>query len=224
MPINNIKNYKHIIWDWNGTLLDDVDIVVDVMNNLLKRRKMPLINKQKYKNIFTFPVKEYYAQLGFNFLIEPFEKLAIEYISEYNNNVYQFKLYDGTEKVLENISNSGISQSILSACQEKDLLKAVSKLNIDEYFINIAGLNNYYAVSKVKRGKDLLTEAGLKPEEVLLIGDTVHDYQVSKELGCHCLLISNGHQSYRRISNCNTNIVRTISDVIEFVNKKANAI
>ena len=95
------KTYGHIIWDWNGTLLDDVDIVIGAMNTLLKRRNLPLLGKEKYKKIFTFPVKEYYAQLGFDFSIEPFEKLAVEYMTELNSDKYQFKLYSGVVKILE---------------------------------------------------------------------------------------------------------------------------
>jgi phosphoglycolate phosphatase len=220
---DTIKAYKHIIWDWNGTLLDDVDIVIDAMNSLLKRRNLPLLDIDKYKNIFTFPVKDYYAQLGFDFNIEPFEQLASEFISEFCSEKYQFRLHNGVEEVLNSINKLGIGQSILSASQEQELIEVVSKLKINDYFIKIAGLNNYYAISKVKRGKDLLADLELEPDEVLLIGDTAHDYEVSKEIGCDCLLISNGHQSNQRISNCNTCIIELISDVIDFIRGEAIA-
>jgi len=213
----SIKGYKHIIWDWNGTLLDDVNIVIDAMNSLLKRRRLPLLDIEKYKDIFTFPVKDYYSRLGFDFNVEPFEKLAIEFISEFSSEKYQFRLHNGVEEVLNSIKSMGISQSVLSASQEQELNNIVSKLNINEYFIRIVGLNNHYAVSKVEKGKYLLVDLGLEPKEVLLIGDTAHDYEVSQEIGCDCLLICNGHQSYQRISNCHTSIIKTISDVVDFI-------
>jgi len=221
MLMDNCKSYKHIMWDWNGTLLDDVVIVIDVMNSLLKRRNLPLLDEEKYKNIFTFPVKDYYAQLGFDFSVEPFEELATEYISEFNSDKYQFMLHPGVEEVLEFMNIIGISQSILSASKEQELIDAVRKFNIDGYFIRIAGLNNHHAVSKVGRGEDLLAELGLKPEEVLLIGDTIHDYEVAEEIGCDCLLVCNGHQSYQRISFCNVNIIEKVSDVINFIKGRA---
>ena len=223
MLMDNCKSYKHFIWDWNGTLLNDVDIVIDAMNSLLKRRNLPLLDEENYKNIFTFPVKDYYAQLGFDFFVEPFEELATEYISEFNSQKYQFRLHPGVEEVLSFVSNMGISQSILSASKEQELIDAVSKLNIDGYFIRIAGLNNHYAVSKVERGKDLLAELGLKPDEVLLIGDTIHDCEVSEEIGCGCLLVCSGHQSYQRIKDCGASIIESISDVIDFINGEAIA-
>lgn len=217
------RNYKHIIWDWNGTLLNDVRVAVDTMNRLLKIRNLQLLDIERYKDIFTFPVKDYYAQLGFDFSVDPFEMLATEYISQFNSNKHKFKLHNGVGNVLKAIKNLGVSQSILSASEEKELIEAVSELNINDYFIRIAGLTNHYAVSKVTRGKELIADLKLNPDGVLLIGDTVHDYDVSKELGCDCLLICNGHQSFRRISDCNTSVVKTISDVIDFIGTEAIA-
>lgn len=223
MLTESIKNFKHVIWDWNGTLLNDVDIAVDAMNSMLERRNLPFLNIERYRNIFTFPVKDYYTQLGFDFSAEPFEKLAAEYISTYNSYSYRFRLYDGVEEILSRIGRLGITQSILSASREPELIEAVRMMNIKDYFIRIAGLNNHYAASKVARGKDLLIDLGLKPDEALLIGDTVHDYEVAAELGCSCLLICSGHQSFRRIQNCNTGIVDTISDVVDFIKVEAIA-
>lgn len=220
---DSIEAYRHIIWDWNGTLLDDVDIVIDAMNKMLRRRDLPLLDIERYKNIFTFPVKDYYTQLGFNFNREPFEKLAFEFIKEFNSAKYRFRLYDCAVEVLKSVKRLGIGQSILSASQEQDLIDDVGRLNINDYFIRIAGLNDHYAISKVARGKGLLTDLSLKSDEVLLIGDTVHDYEVSQEIGCDCLLICNGHQSYKRISSCDTNIIETISDVIGFIKAEAIA-
>lgn len=215
--LNSIKSYKHIIWDWNGTLLDDVNIVIEAMNSLLRRRELPLLDILKYKDIFAFPVKDYYEQLGFDFHVEPFEQLAFEYISEFNSEKHQFKLHDGVLEVLEFIKSIGVGQSILSASKEQELNDAVNKLNISKYFIRVVGLNNHYAASKLERGKELLDDLGLNPKEVLFIGDTIHDYEVAKEIGCDCLIICNGHQNFKRISSCDTNIINTISKVVDFI-------
>lgn len=213
------KKYKHIFWDWNGTLLDDVDIVIDVMNRLLGKRGMPLLDAEKYRNIFTFPVSDYYASLGFDFSIEPFEKLAFEFFSEFNSSSYIFRLHKGAEAILKNIQDMDIGQSVLSASREKELKNDIEKLNISGYFYRIAGLYNHLAMSKVNRGRELLAEIGLEPDDVLLIGDTGHDYEVSRELGCDCLLVSSGHQSFQRISNYNTGIVGDITKVCEYLVK-----
>ena len=50
---------KHIVWDWNGTLVNDAWLFVELMNEELKQRNLSLIDIEKYKEHFTFPVKQY---------------------------------------------------------------------------------------------------------------------------------------------------------------------
>ena len=59
--------YKHVIWDWNGTLVDDTWLFVDIMNGVLKDRNLQGITLDDYRNVFDFPVEDYYTKLGFNF-------------------------------------------------------------------------------------------------------------------------------------------------------------
>ena len=77
-----MNKYEYIVWDWNGTILNDVNICVDVINALLKRRRMKEISINEYKNSFCFPVINYYKKLGFNFKKESFDSIAVEYMNE----------------------------------------------------------------------------------------------------------------------------------------------
>ncbi len=215
--VNLSRKYQHIIWDWNGTLLNDVSIVVEAMNTMLIKRGLPLLDIARYKEIFTFPVKEYYNKLGFNFEMEPFETLAAEFISVFDLEKYNFKLFDGAEQVLSDIKASGLKQYILSATQQSDLEKAIEPLGISSFFDRITGLDNHYAASKIEVGIALMDQLKLKPERVLLVGDTLHDFEVSKALQCDCLLVCYGHQSYNRISEAEANFINDISELIPFL-------
>ena len=77
----DLKKYTHIIWDWNGTLLDDAWLCVDVMNGMLEERGMKLKTVDEYRELFDFPVRDYYEKLGFNFKDEPFDKVGMEFIT-----------------------------------------------------------------------------------------------------------------------------------------------
>lgn len=206
------KKYKHIIWDWNGTLLDDVDIVIDAMNNLLRRRGLPLLNRKLYRQIFTFPVKDYYARLGFDFSNEPYEKLADEFTAEINSNKYCYKLFPEVEGILEKVHCLGMSQSILSASAQDKLTEMVDTFGIGRYFKAVNGLSNHYAQSKIEAGKQCLSILEIKMDEVILIGDTTHDFEAAAALGCDCLLIANGHQSYARLKPLKAGLVNSLSE------------
>ena len=80
MP-NDLKKYNHIIWDFNGTLLDDAWLCVEILNDLLEKRKMPLITPALYGRIFDIPVIDFYEKIGFDFSIESFEIVGTEFIT-----------------------------------------------------------------------------------------------------------------------------------------------
>ena len=67
---------------------------------------------------------------------------------------------------------------------------------------------------KSKKEKKWIAELNLNPQDVLLIGDTIHDYDVSKHMGCDCLLITNGHNSYEKLVKLKTAIVRSLQEII----------
>ena len=88
----------YVVWDWNGTLFDDVALCIQVMNGMLEKRGLPqLAGPEQYRQVFTFPVEEYYKALGFDFGREPFSQLAVEYISEYDRRALGCPLRAGAE-------------------------------------------------------------------------------------------------------------------------------
>jgi phosphoglycolate phosphatase len=74
-------------------------------------------------------------------------------------------------------------------------------------------LDNHYAESKIENGKKWIAELNFAPQEVLLIGDTIHDYDVSKHMGCDCLLVANGHQSYERLAGLGVEVINSLKEI-----------
>ena len=213
--MNILKSgYKHIIWDWNGTLLDDVDVVINVMNSLLAKRSMPVIDRERYLQIFDFPVINYYTKLGFDFSLEPFEIVANEYVELYRDAYHTCNLHQDAKKVLKLIQDSYITQSILSASQQTYLDESIDFYKINNFFIRLLGLSDHYAVSKVENGKRLLQDLSLNPKQVLLIGDTIHDYEVAKAIGCDCVLISCGHQHLDKFKNYDVPVYSSLMELV----------
>ncbi|MEE9430892.1 MAG: HAD family hydrolase [Melioribacteraceae bacterium] len=197
-----IKNYKHIIWDWNGTILNDLELCVDVGNNLFRKKNIPTISVEKYKDIFTIPVLKYYEAVGFDFSKESFEVLGKEWMQEYEERKYECSLHIGVKKVMQKILDLGIEQSILSAYKQSNLIETVDRFGLTKYQTNIVGLDNIYAASKVELGLNLIKKIGLDGSKVLMIGDTVHDYEVAIAMGVDCVLVSCGHQSKEKLLSC----------------------
>ena len=209
--------YKHIIWDCNGTLINDAWLFVDVMNGVLKERNMKIITLNKYREIFEFPVENYYKTLGFNLIKEPFQKCGLEFIHAYKKRRYEAKLHLKVNFVLSELLSMNINHSILSA-QNQILLDDLTKhYKIRNYFTEIIGLNDYFAHSKVDKGIELMKKIEFDSKEVLFIGDTDHDFEVAQTLGTDCLLISHGHHCHSRLKKTGAPIVSSLEDIFEFI-------
>ncbi len=61
-----------LIWDWNGTLLDDVTLCNDCLNQLLEAHGYPQrYDRAGYRELFGFPIEDYYRCAGFDFSRHP---------------------------------------------------------------------------------------------------------------------------------------------------------
>ena len=210
-----IQKYKHVIWDWNGTLLDDTFLSVNIINNVLVNHNLKPLTFDEYRLIFNFPVKNYYAKAGFDFSLDSFEVIGKEWMDEYERRKGETNLFDGTKEVLGFIKSAGIDQSILSAYSHHTLIEVVGYYQIGEYFKYITGLDHIYATSKLEIGKELIKKIDCPKNEVVLIGDTIHDYEVANGLGIKCILIANGHQSRERLLACKVPILNYIREIID---------
>lgn len=209
--------YKHIIWDWNGTLLDDRQACVDAINMLLTRRHMPTVTLDQYLNVFDFPVRNYYLKLGFDFSRENWDDVAVEYHEAYALTSPSAPLRHSTKTALETLVGRGIGVSVLSACELNLLKRMMADRHIIHYFQHIYGLDDLYASSKVDLGHALLNHSGLSRKHTLMIGDTTHDHEVATAMGVACLLMTGGHQSEAKLTALGCPVVPDLKGVLDYV-------
>lgn len=184
--------YKQIIWDFNGTIYDDVGIGIESVNTLLAKRGLKTIDSlEEYKRIFRFPVKEYYKDLGFDLEKEGYESIAHEWMAEYLKNEEHAGLFEGIEALLSDIKLTGRKQYLLSTTEKGMLLNQLKRLNIYDLFDEIIGTGDIYAHSKIQAAKRWSEGRCLK--DTLLIGDTYHDYETAAALGVDFSAVTYGH-------------------------------
>ncbi len=212
-----MNKYTHIIWDWNGTLLDDQQACVDAINMLLVRRQLPAVSVQQYLDIFDFPVRNYYLKLGFDFTKDDWNAVAREYHEAYALTAPAAPLRKGTIKILESLKANGIGVSILSASELALLTRMMTERGIIRYFEHIYGLADLYAASKVDLGHAFLKNTGMDRSNTLLIGDTTHDHEVAQAMGIPCLLMTGGHQSPKKLNPLGCPMVSTLDEALDYI-------
>lgn len=205
---------KFIFWDWNGTLLDDREICITAMNKMLAKRQMPGLEKNKYLQIFGFPVEEYYKKLGFNFQLESFEKLSVEFIDHYNSQIASIPLMLEAKHLLDRFYTKGKKNIIISAMRQDMLERTVSQHGLKQYFTAIFGIDNIYAHSKTGLALEYVNRLSIDTGDVVFIGDTLHDHEVAAEIGCRCILVASGHQSEERLKQTGRQVISKLSDLL----------
>lgn len=189
---------RQILWDWNGTLLDDLQYAIGVRNRTFPPFQLPTIESiDDYYEQFTFPIRLYYERAGVT--DENFVAVAHAWMDEYVRGFYSVPLHTDAQDVLERFRKAGMKQVVLSATK-RDMLEAqVSQFPIRPYFDELLGLGDIYAGSKESIGKTYLQFCGIAPEETIMLGDTLHDADVAKAMGTRCILIARGHQSLKTL-------------------------
>jgi phosphoglycolate phosphatase len=205
--------YRHVIWDWNGTLLDDLELSVSAMNAMLARRGLPVLDRARYHALFDFPVRAYYERLGLDVSGTRFEALSAEFIAAYEAGRLGTRLQPHAESVLAAVEAAGLTQSILSAYHQTTLREIVAHFGLAQRFIRLTGLDNIHAHGKVELGRLWLNELGLPRAEVLLIGDTLHDLEVAQDLGVDCILVAHGHHSAERLRAAHAQVYANLREL-----------
>ena len=213
-----IKRYKHIIWDWNGTLLNDIALCLQVLNRLLDRRGRAPITQEDYRRNFGFPVIHFYKYLGLKTDEKSFQQISREFIEDYEIRWFEeCALHPETSKVLTRLTQSDISHSVLSAARQEALNKGIQYFGIHSHFLGLAGADNIYAEGKIEKGHHWIRQLDWVPAEIVLIGDTVHDYEVAQDIGTDCILMANGHHSFQRLAKTGMPVIHSLQELVPLI-------
>lgn len=204
---------KHIFFDFNGTIIDDVDLCIDLLNEMLNNQGKKSISKEEYKMVFKFPIKQYYLDAGISFEKESFEALSQWFIERYQPESFKCGLYEGAVDTFSNLQNEGYNLYILSASEKNNLREQTDVYKITKYFKDILGTDNILAATKVDIAKQYIKKNQLNCDEILFIGDTLHDVEVATAIGARPVLVSCGHQSIEVLKQANVTILPSICDI-----------
>ena len=193
--------YKNIIWDWNGTILNDTPVAFEATNILLERFDYPKITLEFYRDNIDTPIVNFYSKI-FDLNKHDVKMLDDEWGALYNQLSDKIQLHAGVEEMLSTFANNNLNQIILSAFKTNEIAKYARKFSIEHFFDDILGTQNIVMESKTVRGRRYIQENGFTSEQTLYIGDTAHDYHTARDLGVDCILFSGGQQSPRLLQQC----------------------
>lgn len=202
--------YSCMIWDWNGTLADDVEASLRSVNDTLLRRNMPVINLNQYYSYIDTPIIRFYEHL-FDLNEVPMSVLSEEFHEGYQK--YFQGLHTGAEELLKEIRNLGIPQVILTSSNRELIEEDTRRLGVRQYFDALLGADDFQAASKVQRGINWIKSQPYAPDTMVMIGDSLHDFEVARAMGTNCILFTGGHQAEKDLKTAGVPIAHDFDEL-----------
>lgn len=207
--------YDTVIWDFNGTIVDDVRLGIDSVNTMLSARGLPTVDSvDTYRSKMVFPISDYYRKLGFDFDLEPYADLALEWVKLYCDGEHTVKPCRGVEDALKMLRDAGLRQIIISASELSMMENSLRRIGLYEYFDEIIGQDNTFAWGKTESVKEYARRMNCVP---VVIGDTLHDYEMAQALGADCILYTGGHGWYEKLCETPSHLVDDLRDAAGYI-------
>ena len=207
--------YTHIIWDWNGTLLDDVGASLASVNDMLAARREPPMDINRYKECIGTPIIRFYEQV-FDLKKENYSSILAEYNAGYMHHLASCSLTEGAKEAIADFAAAGIHQAIVSSSNNAQLCENARKYGVYDCFEAVLGAADFKADSKIERARAYLAQSG-EEKRVLVVGDLEHDAEMAAQIGADCVLLTSGHEHPERLERSGAVIFDKISQLIPFV-------
>lgn len=203
---------RHIIWDWNGTLLDDARACAAAVDALMRRRGIGGETVEGYRARIRFPVRLYYVEAGFDLQGEAYDALCDEFGEAYTQAVSGRVPDDSAHvevpvsgvhadviPVLSESGAMGVTHAIVSASEQATLHAQVRAYGLDQHFQALIGRTDNHGGTKDHLVRDWVGQCGFSPANVLYVGDTEHDVEAAASAGVRVALVSDGHVGVERL-------------------------
>ena len=184
---------RNVVWDWNGTLLDDVEASLVSVNDILHSFSMPPIDIAVYYTYVDTPISRFYAHL-FDLEKMPMSRLAPMFQSCMASHRDLIGPMRHAADTVEALQKAGIRQWIVSSARRESILRDLKAFGLAGFFEEVLGEGNDYAGSKIEQAVAFFADRALIGKETVVIGDTLHDLELACALQADCLLFGRGHQ------------------------------
>ncbi|MBW1599908.1 HAD family hydrolase [Streptomyces sp. JJ38] len=214
----------HIVWDWNGTLLHDIDAVIEATNLAFAEVGMEPITLERYRELYTVPVPRFYEKLtGRVPSEEEFAHLNELFHRHYFDRVDTVTLTLGAAELLAARQAAGGTQSLCSLAPHDHLVPLVRKHGIEGHFTRVDGLATPLAGHGKARhmAGHLRSLTDVEPSRTVVIGDALDDALAARHVGARAVLYTGGSHSRASLEGAGVPVVDTLADAVDAAERLA---
>ncbi|MET8305882.1 MULTISPECIES: HAD hydrolase-like protein [unclassified Micromonospora] len=214
--------HPHLVWDWNGTLLNDLSLVVAATNAVFASVGGPAVTSEEHRVRFRRPIAEYYAEvLGQAVDDDEFGRLDRIFHDAYRSGLTTCELAADARTAMASWTGS---QSLLSMWFHEELVPTVHTYGLTSHFARVDGLRA--TVGGGRKAESLqqhLAELGVDGTSVVLIGDSIDDADAALAVGGRAVLYTGGFTDRARLQASGHPVADTLTDAVTLAREVSSA-
>lgn len=205
-----------MVWDWNGTLLDDLEIVIDAANVALDEFGVGPLDEDSYRDHFTRPVRAFYDSLFARSVTdEEWERLNHVFHVEYMARADRADLTTDAIEALDAVGPNPDTQSLLSMSPQDWLESIVARKGVLHRFGLVSGLAGETGGLKAEHMAEHIAGLSLDPEATVVIGDTPDDATAARHVGAKVILYDGGSHHLPVLQQTDAPVAHSLVEAIE---------
>ncbi|WP_066943434.1 HAD family hydrolase [Streptomyces lushanensis] len=213
------KQNTHLVWDWNGTILDDIDAVIGATNAAFADIGLEPITLDRYRELYCVPIPRFYERLmGRLPSDEEWAVMDGAFHRHYTQRRAACALTEGVEELLAQWRLAGRSQSLLSMYGHEELVPTVRGYGIESHFLRVDGRTGPSGGSKalhMERHLTALASVGaISAEHTVVIGDAADDAVAAAHVGARAVLYTGGTNSRAGLEAMGVPVVDTLAEAV----------
>ncbi|MET8327191.1 HAD family hydrolase [Streptomyces sp. NPDC005181] len=219
----NGKHRTHLVWDWNGTLLDDNAAVVGATNAAFAEVGMEPITLEQYREMYCIPIPRFYERLMGRLPTEAeWERMDGIFHRYYMEQRAACGLTTGAEELLAQWQLAGRSQSLLSMYVHEQLVPVVRGYGIERHFTRVDGRTGPSGGSKAQHmERHFAALDGVSPDCTVVIGDAVDDAVAAAHVGARAVLYTGGSHSRSSLEAAGVPVVDSLGEAVALAERMA---
>lgn len=204
---------KNIIFDWSGTLSDDVIFTYSATMKVFEKIGIAEITLEKFKEEFTLPYMNFYKKFKNN----PDKKIIDETFDKELNLINKAKLFLEVKEVLNFLQQRKIKMIILSSYLQESLEREIKENNLQDFFSDVNGSVH----DKTEVVSEIMQKNNFKPAETIYVGDMVHDIETGIKAGIITVIVACGYQSKKVLLEKNPDfLIENLEELKKIILKK----
>jgi phosphoglycolate phosphatase-like HAD superfamily hydrolase len=207
----------HLVWDWNGTLLHDIDAVIEATNAAFAKVGLPRITLERYRELYCVPVPLFYERLMGRLPSEE-EWATLDEI--FNRHYWTLAgtcgLAEGAHEILARRRYEGLTQSLCSLAPHDRLIPILRTHGIEEHFLRVDGrVDDTHAGKSEQMARHLAAMGTLVDiRTVVVVGDAVDDAVAAAHVGARAVLYTGGSHSRVSLAAAGVPVVDTLEEAV----------